>query len=78
LNFVRRKNNIKKVRTLARKASSVLYGLARELGKTASTVNDIETVLSGDLKKITKHFVKKSTYREINRVTDRIIKKVLK
>lgn len=44
---------------MARKISSGLYDVARTIGRLASKINDVETFLSGDPKKIVKRAVNK-------------------
>jgi hypothetical protein len=58
------------------KISSLLYSLARGIGKTASTLNDVETVLSGDPKKIVKRVARKATWKASNKITRKFTNKI--
>lgn len=52
--------------------SGMLYKASRALGKTASTINDIKTIATGDPEKIAKRFVKK----EINKAGNKVIRDI--
>lgn len=60
-----------------KKLSSYFYDAARRAGKTAGKLNTIETVLTGDPKKIVKRIARKKTYKMTNKVA-RSINKFLK
>jgi hypothetical protein len=57
-----------------KKPSSVLYNLARKVGKTASKMNDIETLLTLNPSKIVKRIARKTTYKATNSVARKINK----
>jgi hypothetical protein len=59
---------------MARKASGILYGLARNIGKAASTVNNIETFLTFDPKKIVNRVARTQVYKGTNKVARNINK----
>ncbi|PTY92975.1 hypothetical protein [Heyndrickxia sporothermodurans] len=54
------------------KLSNGLYKLARKIGKAATVSNDIETLMSGDPKKIAKRAARKAIWKTNNRVTRKI------
>lgn len=54
------------------KLSKVLYNITRTTGKYASLANDIETIMTGDPKKIAKRMQRKATYK----VTSKIARKI--
>lgn len=51
------------------KLSRSLYKIARKIGKAATISNDIETLLSGDPKKIAKRAARKATWKTSNKLT---------
>jgi len=55
---------------------SALYKASRICGKSASTMNTVKTVLSGDPKKIAKHIARKAVYKEGHNVTNKIARKI--
>lgn len=58
------------------KLTSDLYKLSRKLGKTASIINDIETLASGNPKKILKRSKKKTVGKALNKLNRKIINKL--
>ena len=58
------------------KKSTPLYKAARLLNKIASIVNDVETVSTGDTKKIAKRAKRKVAGKSLNKVNRKIIKKL--
>lgn len=58
------------------KISSKLYKISRLFGKASSTVNDIETIMTGDPKKITKRIVRKKVNKEANKAARKINNKI--
>jgi hypothetical protein len=55
---------------------SALYKASRICGKSASTMNTVKTVLSGDPQKIAKHFARKAVYKEGHKLSNKIAKKI--
>jgi hypothetical protein len=55
---------------------SALYKASRICGKSASTMNTVKTVLSGDPKKIAKHVARKAIYKEGGKLTNKIARKI--
>ena len=53
-----------------------LYKISRWFGKASSTLNDIETLATGDPKKIAKRIARKELYKTSNKVTRKISKKI--
>jgi hypothetical protein len=58
------------------KLSGMLYNIARTVGRTASKVNDVETLLSGNPKKIAKRAGRKVVYKHANKTAEKINKKL--
>ena len=58
------------------KLSSYFYKLARKIGKAAVITNDIETLFSGDPKKIAKRAARKATWKANNKITKKITDKI--
>lgn len=58
-----------------RKLSNNLYRLSRISGKASSKIKDVETLISGDPKKITKRAKRKTIGKVMNKITRTIIKK---
>lgn len=58
------------------KLTSMLYKMSRTLGKTASTIKDIETIATGDPEKIAKRFIKKEINKKGNEIIRSITRKV--
>lgn len=56
------------------KKSTVIYKAARKLNKSASIVNDVETVLSGDIDKITK----RAKNKVVGKVAGKALRNILK
>lgn len=56
------------------KKSTGIYKAARKLNKSASIVNDVETVLSGDVNKITKRVKNKI----VGKVAGKALRNLLK
>lgn len=44
-----------------------LFRLTRQLGKTASILNDVENISKGNVDKVIKKKVKREVHKEINR-----------
>lgn len=55
---------------------SSLYKISRTAGKTASNLNTVKTVLSGDPKKIAKHIARKEIYKTGNKLTKKVSGKI--
>lgn len=55
------------------KLSSKLYQGARKLGKAASTLNDVETLASGDLNKIGKRIIRKTAGKEGHKAVNKAL-----
>jgi hypothetical protein len=51
------------------KLSKHFYKAARKLGKVGSIFNDIETLMTGDPKKIAKRAVRKHSWKASNKAT---------
>ena len=58
---------------MAKKSTSI-YKAARKLNKSASIVNDVETVLSGDVKKI----AKRAKNKFLGKVAGKALRNLLK
>lgn len=58
------------------KLSSLLYKLSRSIGKTSGILNDVETLLTGDPKKISKRLVRKSVNKTAYKITKKITNKL--
>lgn len=58
------------------KLTNNLYTCSRKLGKLASAINDLETLASGDPKKIIKRAKKKKAGKVLNKVNRKIINKI--
>lgn len=61
-----------------KKPSSVMYGITRKLGKIASTMNDVETVLTFNPKKIVKRFGRKKVSKVFNSKARKVNNKLFK
>lgn len=59
-----------------KKISSNLYNISRTINKLASTMNDIETVATGNPKKIMKRAKKKTIGKTLNKITRSILRKL--
>jgi len=57
---------------MSKSIATILYEASRALSKTATTINDVKTLATGDPEKIAKRFVKK----EINKTGNSIIRKI--
>lgn len=55
---------------------SSLYKISRTVGKTASNLNTVKTILSGDPKKIAKHIARKEIYKTGNKLTKKVSGKI--
>lgn len=55
---------------------SALYKASRICGKSASTANTIKTILTGNPEKIAKHLARKAVYKEGNKITNKIGRKI--
>lgn len=60
---------------MAKKLSSVFYNATRRTGKIASKLNDIETLLTFNPKKIAKRAVKKNTRKSANNIINDFLRK---
>ena len=58
------------------KLSSKLYSIAKQFGKSASIVNDIETLLTGDKDKMTKRVKRKVAYKAERKLMNFINRKI--
>lgn len=58
------------------KVSKVLYTSSRKMNKVASTINDIEILLSGDPKKIMKRAKRKTVGKTLYKINREIMKRV--
>lgn len=58
------------------KLKTGLYKATRKLGKVASVVNDIETIATGNPKKIFKRIKRKTIGKTINKVNQKIMRKI--
>lgn len=58
------------------KLTNMLYNTSRNINKIASTVNDIETLLTGNPKKIVKRAKRKTVGKTLNKINRSIIKKL--
>lgn len=58
------------------KISSKLYKLSRMFGKAGSTINDVETLMSGDPEKIVKRAVRKKVNKESHKIAQKINNKL--
>lgn len=59
-----------------KKLINTLYKGSRVLGKTATAMNDLNTILSGDPEKIAKRAARKAVNKTGNKITRTINKKV--
>lgn len=57
--------------------TGMLYKASRMLGKTASTINDVKTLATGDPEKIAKRIIRKQVSKESNKIA-RDINKLFK
>lgn len=55
---------------------SSLYKISRTVGKTASNLNTVKTILSGDPEKIAKHIARKEIYKTGNKLTKKVSGKI--
>lgn len=58
--------------------SSLLYKATRSLGKAASRANDIETLMTGDPKKIAKRAARKAANKSVYGIAGKITKRLFK
>lgn len=58
--------------------SSWLYKAARGFGKAASRVGDVETIMTGDPKKIAKRAARKAVNKTVNQAARAVNKKFFK
>ena len=56
--------------------TKTLYNTSRAINKVASTVNDIETLASGNPKKIIKRAKRKTVGKMLNKVNKKILNKL--
>jgi hypothetical protein len=56
----------------------MLYGISRATGKAATRMNDVETILSGNPKKIVKRFAKKAINKTAFKTANKISNKLFK
>lgn len=63
---------------MGKKLTGFLYDVSRAAGKTASRMNDINTILSGNPKKIAKRFarkaVNKTAFKAANKVNNKLFR----
>lgn len=59
-----------------KRLSKVFYDTSRTINKIASTVNDVETLLTGNPKKIVKRAKRKIIGKTLNKINRSIIKKL--
>lgn len=59
-----------------KKLSKMFYDTSRSINKIASTVNDIETLFTGNPKKIIKRAKRKTVGKTLNKINRSIIKKL--
>lgn len=60
------------------KPSSFFYKAARKIGKTATTLNNIETLLTGNPKKIAKRAVRYKTTQQSHGAVNKLLRKIFK
>lgn len=58
------------------KLSNFFYKIARQSGKTATTVKDIETLMTGNPEKILKRHIRKKIYKRTNKLGNYLSRKV--
>jgi hypothetical protein len=61
---------------MLREIAGLFYKLGRQSGKAASTLNDIDVLLSGDPKRIAKRFARKEINKIGNKITRDISRKI--
>ena len=59
---------------MTKQTSSKLYNASRKIGKAASILNDIETLATGNPKKITKRLKRKIGNKIFNKIRRKVIK----
>lgn len=59
-----------------RRWSSFFYEIARKAGKTASFFNDLETLASGNPKRIVKRMARKAVWKTHNKSAKKISDKI--
>lgn len=59
-----------------KKNSTRLYKIARKLNILASSLNDVETLATGDTRKIAKRLKRKLIGKKINKLNREIMKKI--
>jgi hypothetical protein len=63
---------------MSKKVTGMLYGISRATGKAATRMNDVETILSGNPKKIVKRFAKKAINKTAFKTANKISNKLFK
>lgn len=58
------------------KLAKNLYACSRKLGKLASAINDLETLASGNPKKIIKRAKRKKVGKTLNKINKEIMRKI--
>lgn len=53
-----------------------LYKTSHAMGKAASSLNTVRTIMSGDPEKIVKHVARKQVYKTGNRITKKVSGKI--
>ena len=61
--------------SIVKALSNALYKIGRKTGKIATTLNDVDALLSGDPKKIVKRVARKEIYKASNKITKNISNK---
>lgn len=56
----------------------MLYKVARKINRAATVMNDVETIATGNPKKIAKRFARKATYKASHGGANKLARKVLK
>lgn len=63
---------------MGKKLTGLMYDISRAAGKTATRMNDVNTLMSGNPKKIAKHFARKAVNKTVFKTANKISNKLFR
>lgn len=63
---------------MGKKLTGLLYDISRTAGKTATRMNDVNTILSGNPKKIAKRFARKAVNKTLFKTANKVSNKLFR